>query len=281
MDMFKQQLKNSMEGKGNKQPTPPQQPQQPGQPIKVKKNLILSYPSDPTGCGHIRNIFPMMYLNSVYGKSGQLVPMVSPVFIWQQDVLAKTKAIYFQRQMSPEHLKIIKKYKELQPQLKYKMIWELDDFIWGHNELQGGDKEDGVPSYNFGWKNITDEVKESSVQIMKLMDKITVSTQWLADYIKNELKVDVPIVVLQNTVPKFFWGDVEKPDITEDIEKPKVLYTGSPTHYSNKDKLKGDFDNAWCDWVIKNVNEDKIDFTVMGGSLGEMFAKKIEFSSSL
>ena len=278
---FEEQLRNMQK----QQPTN-QQPVQPppgSQPIQVVKNIVLSYVSDAAGCGHIRNIFPMTFINSIFAKTGAILPIITPFFIFQEDLLARTKALYFQRQMTPEHLQIIRIYKEHQPRLQYKMIWEIDDFIWGHNELQGGTKEDGVPSYNFGYPNITDDIKSCSVEIMKLMDHITVSTQFLADYIKNELKVNVPITVLQNTIPSYFWGNVRKTPITERIKKPRVIYTGSPTHYRNPldarppspqepngfpgdpVKMLGDFDNAWKDWVIKSVNNDKIEFICMGG----------------
>lgn len=240
------------------------QPQQPGT-IQVKKSIVLSHVSDTTGCGHIRNIFPMTFLNNLFGKSGEMLTITSPVFIHQTDILARCRSIFFQRQMTKEHYEILLQYKNAQPQLKYRMVWDMDDFIWGHNEEQGGTVDDGVPTYNFGAPNITDEVKEYSVKIMNLMDICTFSTQYLADYAKNVLKVTPPCVVVPNAVPSYFWGADEKKPITERIKKPHVLYTGSPTHYHNGRKMLGDFDNAWKDWVIKSVNEDKIEFTVMGG----------------
>jgi len=233
--------------------------------ISVKKNLLLSFVSDATGCGHIRNVFPITYLNSVYGKSGDIIPIITPIFLWQHDILLRTKSLFFQRQMSPEQLDSIKKYKEHQKQYQYKMVWDIDDFIWGANELQGGTTEDGVPSYNFGWRGILPEVKAASVEIMKLMDLITVSTEYLKWYIQNVLGVKVPVKVVPNAIPKYFWGNKRKKLITKDIVKPRVVYTGSPTHYNNPEKLMGDFNNAWVNWVIKSVNQDKIDFVCMGG----------------
>jgi len=233
--------------------------------ISVKKNLLLSFVSDATGCGHIRNVFPITYLNSVYGKSGDIIPIITPIFLWQHDILLRTKSLFFQRQMSPEQLDSIKKYKEHQKQYQYKMVWDIDDFIWGANELQGGTTEDGVPSYNFGWRGILPEVKAASVEIMKLMDLITVSTEYLKWYIQNVLGVKVPVKVVPNAIPKYFWGNKRKKLITKDIVKPRVVYTGSPTHYNNPEKLMGDFNNAWVNWVIKSVSQDKIDFVCMGG----------------
>ena len=65
----------------------------------------------------------------------------------------------------------------------------------------------------------------------------------------------------------YLWGKDKRPDITKKIIKPRVLYTGAPLHYNNKNKLKGDFDNAWFDWLIKNIQDDKIDFFVFGAEL--------------
>lgn len=232
--------------------------------MQIKKNILLSYVSDATGCGHIRNVFPMTYLNSLFGKDGQIMPILTPTFIWQEDILARTKSVLFQRQMSPEHFQLISKYKELQARFGFKMVWDIDDFIWGHNERQGGDKEDGVPSYNFGYHGISDAVKKYSVEIMKLMDLITVSSPYLKWYIENVLEVKVPVNIVPNSVPMYFWGSKKKAPKKSAIKKPRIVYTGSPTHYSNQEKLLGDFENSWKDFIIKNVLEDKIEFVVMG-----------------
>jgi hypothetical protein len=233
--------------------------------VPVKKSVLLSFVSDATGVGHIRNIFPVTYLNAVYGKNADIVPIITPIFIWQHDILLRTKAIYFQRQMSPEQLKAVQQYKELQKKYQYKMVWDIDDFIWGANEQQGGTVEDGIPTYNFGWRGILPEIKDASIEIMKLMDLITVSTEYLRWYLINVKNIQVPIQVVPNAVPKFLWGNKRKKPITKDIVKPKIIYTGSPTHYNNQEKMAGDFDNAWKDWVIKAVNENKIEFVCMGG----------------
>lgn len=233
--------------------------------VSVRKNVLLSYVSDATGCGHIRNIFPVSYMNAIYGKNQDIVPIVTPLYLWQEDILIRTKSIYFQRHMSPEQLGVVRQYKALQPRFGYKMVWDIDDFIWGLNEKQGGTVDDGVPSYNFGYPGITQPIKEASVEIMKLMDLLTVSTEYLKQYIRDVLKVETPINVLPNAIPKYFWGNKKKRPITEYIKKPRVIYTGSPTHYNNPERLKGDFDSPWLKWILESVNSGKIDFYVMGG----------------
>ena len=285
LELFEEQLKNKNTTPANtgvvdqsKHMTQPGvDPNDPNtKTIKIKKNLIVSFPSDFSGCGHIRNIFPLNYLNSVFARGQSLQAMISPYFLYQQDFLARARTLFFQRMMTREHLHHIKKYKEQQKNFKYKMVWDIDDFIWGHNEEQpNGTKDDGVPSYNFGARGITDDIKSTVVEIMNLMDTCTFSTQFLADYAKNVLKVTADCVVVPNSVSQFFWGIAKKPDIVKKFVKPRVIYTGSPTHYMNplkddkgnvvnKAKL-GDFDNAWAEWVIKAVKEDKITFICMGG----------------
>lgn len=262
---FEAQLKNTINPSVTPMQSNPVQPQQNKQTIKVRKNIVLSFPSDFTGCGHIRNIFPMTYLSNLYGKSGQLITMVAPFYIRQTDVLARARSLFFQRQMTKQQFNIVNNYKSLQHELKYKMVWDMDDMIWGKNELEGGTKECGVPSYNFGEKNIGDEVREWSVKIMNLMDTCCFSTQYLADYAKNVCKTTSNCVVVPNAIPKFFWGGMKKADRTQRKEKLRVLITSSPTHYHNQKKLKGDFDNAWLDWLLTSVKNEKIELVCMGG----------------
>lgn len=276
MKLFEKELEESLSKQTNTTP-PPQQG------TKVTKDLVIGYISDSAGCGHIRTQFPMSYFNSVFARSGTSF-LVSPTFIWQQDILMRSRSLFFQRQMSPGHLNIIQTYKQHQPQFQYKMIWDMDDFIWERNELQGGTSDTGVPSYNFGHIGITEEVVHASKEIMKLMDVCTFSTPYLADYAKNELGIKNTLVI-PNSIPKFFWGNRKKRQITSKIVKPRVLYTGSPTHYRNMipafapgqnpqfpngfgglDAKLGDFENSWKEWCIKNVKEDKIEFIIMGGT---------------
>jgi len=139
------------------------------------------------------------------------------------------------------------------------MIYDIDDFIW-----KGSDEGEEIPEYNFGSGGITEEVRNSSIEIMNMMDVVCVSTDFLGEYIKNN-GVTTEIKTVHNAVPQYFWGPHRKRPITSKIDKPRVIYSGSPTHYSNQKRLKGDWENSWCEWVIKNVKDNKIDFCCMGG----------------
>lgn len=221
--------------------------------------------SDLAGQGQIRNVWPFTTINQIYGPQQQLINAWYHIFPNDERVLASAKTMYFQRQMTEQQLHVIRYFKEQQPRFGYKMVWDMDDLIWGYNELQGGTKEQGIPSYNFSHNNIKKSEKDASVEIMKLMDQLLFSTDYLGRYVRDQLGVTVPYTVIPNTVPMAYWGNSEPKLKTEDIKKPKVLYSGSPTHYNNQMKHLGDWDNAWKDWVIKSVVEDKIDFVCMGG----------------
>ena len=233
---------------------------QEGKVLRIQKNLVISYISDSTGCGHIRNIFPMTYLNSIFGKTGRFNIIISPIMLFQHDILLRTRSIFFQRTMAPGHVQAVRMYKDAQKKYGFKMVYDIDDFIW-----DGPDVGETIPDYNFGKRTITPEVQKSSIEIMNEMNTVCTSTQFLADYIRTHGVTKPEIKVVYNAVAQYFWGPQRKKPIKDKIRRPKVIYTGSPTHYNNQTKLKGDWENSWTEWVIKNVQENKIEFCCMGG----------------
>lgn len=112
-----------------------------------------------------------------------------------------------------------------------------------------------------------DELTERVKIAVNMCDEVVVSTDYLAKQFKEKYNCQ-NIRVIRNVVPRFLWSYPRKDDITEDIKKPKILYTGSPCHFRNpiaprqpskkepegfKGVLAdmGDFNNAWKDWLIK------------------------------
>lgn len=251
----------------------------------IPKNVIISHYSDTAGCGHIRNIFPMNYLNCVYGQSSDINLILSQHLIFQEDILQKTKAIILQRLMGQHQLAAVNFYKENQKRFGYKLVYDIDDFVWA-GKLQGED----IPDYNFGKRTISKESQDACIEIMKKMDVITVSTKFLGDYIAG-LGIDKKkIVILHNAIPQFFWGKSQKAPIKSKLEKPTVIWTASPTHWLNKpipnpnnpnkaveeeeynkwlaisyETKCGDMFQVWREWVIKNVKDKKINYVQMGG----------------
>jgi hypothetical protein len=227
--------------------------------VRVKRNLVVSFSSDTTGCGHIRNIFIMTYLNAVFAKSHILRTAIMPFFYYQHEMLMQARTLFFPRTMSEEYLAAVRRYKDMQPRYRYQMIYDIDDFVW-----QGEGTDEKIPDYNFGSRTIPKNVIDTVVSIMGMMDTICVSTTFLKSYIIETLKIKTPIIILPNAVPRYFYGPNPRPPITEKLTKPRIIYTGSPTHYDNEKRLLGDFENAWLEYLIKNVKDRKIDLCVMG-----------------
>lgn len=231
--------------------------------IKVQKNFILAFQSDNSGCGFIRCNLPFSYLQFLYGRSQTFIPQTTMFFVMQPEILMRARTLYFQRTMAPEHVNAVRVYKQNQQKFKYKMVWEMDDHIFWEDDER---KVHGVPPYNLGGRSITEHVKNAAIEIMKMMDLLIVTTEFMKYYIHEKLKVDVPIHIVPNYAAKFFWKGLRRPPITAPVAKPKFIYTGSPTHYDNETRQHGDWENpAWRDFIIKNVNEGKISFTCMGG----------------
>lgn len=227
---------------------------------KLKKNLVISVISDYTGCGHIRNILPSTYLNAIFGKGMGMQIITTPMVITDPAILKRTRTVYFQRTMGPLTPGLIMHFKELQKQYRFKLVYDIDDFIW-----DGAADGEEIPDYNFGKRALTKDVQDSSIANMKMMDVVCVSTQFLKDYIASR-GVDInKIVVVHNSLPSFLWGSGQRDKIIEPFKKPRVLWSASPTHWHDQAKLSGDMDNAWKDWVIKSVKEDKIEYIQMGG----------------
>lgn len=236
------------------------------------KNLVLIYISDASGCSHVR----LRYNSAWYCGHEHLgfTPVLLPIPTFDPQYLARAKAIIFQRPVSPGHIDLVKRYKALQPKFGYKLVSEFDDQVW---EIDG----QGIPEYNTA--SLHFDIKGTTAvceQTLPMFDECVVSTEFLKIKLMERFNLK-NVTVIPNVVPRYLWSFPRKKNITEDLVKPTVLYSGSPCHYRNPvparpksaqepngfpgiTPLKGDMDNAWCDWVIKNVKEDKINFVVMG-----------------
>ena len=238
------------------------------------KSLVIILVSDTSGCSHIRLRHNALWYcgHEHFG----FTPVITPIPIFDPMYLARTKAIVIQRPVSPVHLEMVRRYKALQPKFGYKLVSEFDDQVW---EIDG----QGIPDYNTA--SLHFDIKGTTAvaeQTFPLFDEMVVSTEFLKVKLIERFQIpEQKIHVIRNVVPRFLWNYPRKENKTEDLVKPKVLYSGSPCHYRNPvparkpspqepngfpgiTPLKGDMNNAWCDWVIKNVNENKIDFICMG-----------------
>lgn len=242
------------------------------------KNIALIYCKDTSGCSHVRLRYNAEYIN---GHTMGVVPVLLPYPTFDPLYLSKTKSIVFQRPMYDPDVQTIKRYKELQPKFGYKIVAEFDDLVF----LTGESKDDAVPRYNPGHDAIFKNLPHTTECLMKALsmcDMVVTSTPYLKKMIEKVFKHG-NVKVIKNVVPRYLWNFERKKPITEDIKKPRVVYSGSPTHFKSpipplkpgqhpnfpnghpgQPGDRGDWNTALCDWVIKNVKENKIDFIVVG-----------------
>lgn len=236
------------------------------------RNLILFYLADNSGCSHVRCRFFADYINA---NDFGVKAVILPVYTLDPAILCRTKAIIWQKPCTYRELSIVQKYKGFQAKFGFKMVYEIDDLFF-----TSPFRDQNVPDYNLSKirrieNNLEEELEDAIQQILPLFDTIMCSTDYLKKCIQVKYSLD-NVVTVRNTVPRFLWSCEKKKPITEDLVKPRILYSGVSGHYLNpmppdpvhkKPGLagqRGDWDQALCDWVIKMVQEDKIDLTIMG-----------------
>ena len=236
------------------------------------KRFIIMHPRDSSGCSHYRLRFVANHLNANV-ETYQTEVIVSPIRIMDAEILQNTRAIICQRFLTEQDSQIIRDYKALQPKYGFKLIFEIDDICFSYND-------EYIPDYNPSSIHLTPEVLKKFDKILAetlpLYDHIVVSTDYLKHCIETKFNV-WNVRTIRNVVPSSLWSTEKKQHIETDIVKPHILYTGSPTHYRtpipiNADPTKplgvvgltGDFNEAIIDFIIDAVQNDKIQFTVMG-----------------
>jgi hypothetical protein len=157
------------------------------------------------------------------------------------------KAIRMQRQATPVQKQFIQELKKASSQLGFKLIYEVDDIVF----------KDDIPDYN-RCKDafVSTEISDSIMQIMGMMDEITVTCKYMKEYYQEKTG-NKRITVIPNYPPKF-WLDrfynKEKIERLYDQNKkrPRILYSGSGTHIDvlNKTGLNDDFKHV-TDAIIK------------------------------
>jgi hypothetical protein len=204
---------------------------------------FLNYYADYGGCGHWRMIWPEFLLNfSQKAVCSGMTQMILDLRFYQS-----IKAIRFQRQATESQLGFIKELYKVKDQFGLKLMYEVDDVVF---------KED-IPDYNRCKDAFNDDkIVKNILEIINLMDEMTVTCQFMKDYY-IEKTGNKKITVIPNYAPKF-WLDrfYNKETILKNYEKnkkrPRILYAGSGTHIDvlNRTGMKDDFHHV-IDEIIK------------------------------
>jgi hypothetical protein len=203
----------------------------------------INYYADYGGCGFWRMIWPEFSLNA-YTKAcmSGLTQMILDLRFYQG-----ISAIRMQRQATPIQREFIKELKKAQPQIGYRMIYEVDDIVF----------KDDIPDYNRCKDAFVDQnIIDSILDIMQNMDEITVCSKFMKEYYIGKTG-NKNITYVPNYPPKFwldrFYNKKRIEDLYEKNKKrPRILYSGSGTHVDvlNRTGLNDDFKHI-TDAIIK------------------------------
>jgi hypothetical protein len=215
-------------------------------PVEMPESNLpraLNYYADYGGCGFWRMIWPELNLNQ-YQKAciSGLTCMVLDLRFYQG-----IKAIRMQRQATPVQREFIRELTRVKKDMGFRMIYEVDDIVF----------KDDIPDYNRCKEAfVSQDIISSILDIMSMMDEISVTCQYMKDYYIDKTG-NKNITVIPNYAPKS-WLDryYNRNRIIELFEKnkkrPRVLYAGSGTHIDvvNKTGMKDDFEHVVQD-IIK------------------------------
>lgn len=217
---------------------------------------VLNYIADYSGCGLWRIGAPEYLLN--YNQkliSTSLTTMVlDPRFY-----MAGFTAIKLQRQATPIQKEFVKFLKSMSGQLKTKIIYEVDDIVF----------HEDIPPYNRCRVAFTDpEIRQSIEDILEICDELVVASEYMKEYYKSKT-TNKKVVYIPNYAPKMWFDRYYNEDILmerydKNRKQPRVLITGSGTHYDvvNANNQKDDYSH-----VIQAIIDTRKEFkwVFMGG----------------
>lgn len=238
--------------------------------IANKKNTVIVMPCDYGICGNIRLLDNVRILQSRF-FDGNFLPLVTPRPIFDDNILATTRAIVIQRAYTSQMLAIVAKYHDLKEKYGYKIVYDVDDLLFDVDQFYRFPIY--LPAYDLYGNN---KHGRTSLEIMNLCDAINVSTRPLGEAIRLA-GYEGEINYVPNTIPLYLYGIIKKPNRTNNIINPHVLYAGGKSHY--KPGFTGDFTKPWIDWITKNVENGSIKFSMFGSEAPD-FLKHLEGNSN-
>lgn len=189
--------------------------QKPPDDGKRPKSVVL-FPSDKNGCGFYRTLIPFNYLISKYEYD---CPALYS-FIFDLNYVTRANWLRFQRQVTQDQKRIVKEYRDIISKTKSpaKISYELDDLVHGIE-----------PSNILAYQFYTKTRKDNLIEMFKMCDMVTFSTQFLKDFYEEKFNIQNSIVI-PNYLPKFLWGNCGKRDKYGKGKKPRILWAGSASH---------------------------------------------------
>jgi glycosyltransferase involved in cell wall biosynthesis len=232
----------------------PQQIQQPMVPPGSNLPRVVQFYADYSGCGFWRMIWPEHLINAYNHCTvhGSTVMCLDPRWY------IHTKVVRIQRQATEHQLMFVKFLKEVQKQVGFRLIYEIDDLVF----------HEDIPEYNKYKPAFTDpKIRTNILEIMNLCDEVTVTCQFMKEYYEGKTG-HKNITVIPNFPPKFWIGNHYDPKWISDSydqfqKRPRVLYAGSGAHFDVENRVNQDDDFGH---VIKAIEStvDKYQWVFLG-----------------
>lgn len=210
-------------------------------------SIIIVHGHDRSMCSLLRR--HAYVLASATGMTGQFRIIPAYECVRDEYVLTHTAAVVLGRVQGPESAAFTQYYGRIKRKYGFQVIVDYDDCLWQPQ-----------PQYN---RCPHDHVAVGGHidSILRYIDLVTVSTEFLAIQWRSRFGMSVPVRVLPNMLPRSLYGQ-RGHFINKGLTRPKVVYGGSPTHYCKGDP--GDFAGPWIEWLNRGVEEDKFELHMFG-----------------
>jgi hypothetical protein len=206
----------------------------------LKYLRFLTYLGDKETPGFIRTIIPYMLLN----KYNNILAVYDFIMSNSSIYFEGLHALQVQRIATKDQYDVIKFIKKnLAPKYGFKIFYDIDDLITD------------IPTFNSTHKYYKDN-QENIKKILETVDCIVCSTAKLAGFLGKYNKTKV----VQNRLFEAIWKQQKHTSFFETGKKPKIIWSGSITHFS-KDKAH-DFDSKIIEYIVETTN--KFDWIFFG-----------------
>lgn len=183
----------------------------------------LNYLADYSGCGWWRLGAPEMLLNY---SNKMIINSLTSMVIDSRFYTSGFTAIKLQRQATSVQKEFVKLLKTWGKYTTTKIIYEVDDIVFSED----------IPMFNRCRSAFDDkEIRTSIQEMIELCDEMVVVSDFMKDYYKSKTN-QKKITTLPNYAPKMWFDRYYDPVRMEKLysinkKKPRILVTGSGTHY--------------------------------------------------
>ena len=215
------------------------------QPSETQLKRVIQYGADLSGCG----LYRLGWVSHLLNYQGKMMVFDSNVMVLDPKFYYNCATVRLQRQATPAQKEFVKFLKEVQKQVGFKIIYEVDDVVF---------RED-IPDYNkFKTAFTSDEIRNNVVDIINMCDEVSVTCDYMRELYQTRTGKK-EITVIPNFPAKFWIGNYFDPNrinalYDKNKKKPRLLYAGSGAHFDveNRTGQKDDFEH-----VIKAIIDSR------------------------